>query len=159
MRYSAPYARPCLGIFHPFYSNNPYIIVDVSVLTVLSCGVSRKRPSPPPKNLPRDISRSAQNSSSKSFIFRTVQKSAQLIESHHFQVPAFSHSCALFFCIPFSFNNFPKTYRGVYHPLASRLNEPTVNKAAKSHTIIKFSPKSSLPRAGRQPAGMMGNHE
>ncbi len=38
---------------------------------------------------------------SKPCIFNQLQKSAQLIENTHFQVPLFSHSCALFSCKSF----------------------------------------------------------
>jgi hypothetical protein len=45
-------------------------------------------------------------------VFNALQKSAQQSQNNGFQVPAFSHSSALFRCKSRSFNTFAKTYPG-----------------------------------------------
>ena len=70
------------------------------------------------KRLPQNCPRFRKNPVSKPFIFNPLQKSAQLIENMHFQVPLFSYSCALFCWKSCIFNNITKTYRGVYPKLS-----------------------------------------
>src|SRR5580704_16122768 len=53
---------------------------------------------------------------SNTFVFRAVEKSAQLIENNNHQLPLSSHSCALFFRSPFIFITLTKTPHGYIYP-------------------------------------------
>jgi hypothetical protein len=137
---------------------------------VLSCGVSRKHPlsplvfrvstretihaSSPPRpqstkhhryNSP-ELHSSAPKHPCKHLILNPMQKSAHLIETTNFQVPVFSHSCALFSCKSFSCSTYAKHTGGI-----------PAQRIPHRKCYLKFC-DSRVPDAVSLPAPICGPH-